>query len=452
MKKLMIVAAIAFAAAFAFAQDAEIVKVLGKGTGADRVGALEDAYRDAIERAVGLYVDAEQMVKNEELVKDQILTQSNAYIEKYTILKEGARANGTVELQIAAEVRKTMLAKKLSDVMPKQTFVLGDETQNFHSKVVTTEKRNVDAAALLANVLNGVDPVKHMIKMTLADTKPKFWKVRSGQEKVLYHFRFTVDEAKYYGEFLPSLLKVLDQIALKPPKNVRLKIAEDRESGVSVGRRRGETKAQEYIDGNWDDRDVRVAEDGRPDFYLDGSVTDDGVYADDIALANASGKSWRISRGDGGWHPKAQMLFASAGSNQLVDGGMFRMLVITKMNAARTVIKAREYALPPECAEVVKKWHDCVVGDPYRNPPITSYNIVFSDGAGEEVSAIPVAFKNVALANTFVGCFTYFNECAAWYVTPMIHCDAASFERWIAFDIPRDQLPNVKSVSVELAE
>ena len=448
----MLVVAMSTVAIVVSAQDAETVKVLGKGTGADRAEALKDAYRDAIERAVGMYVDAEQMVKNEELVKDQILTQSNAYIEEYKVLKEETRANGIVELKISANVRKTVLTRKLSDVMPKQTFALGDETQNFHSKVVTTEKRNVDAAALLANVLDGVDPVKHMVKMTLADTKPKFWKNRSGQEKVLYHFRFAVDETKYYNEFLPSLLKVLDQIALKPPKDIRLRIAEDRENGLSVGRMRGETTTQKYVCGKWDDGHVPVADDGSPDFSISGCETRAGVYTDDIALADARGKSWRVSRGDGGWTQHAQLLNINSDANSLVDSGMLHVLVITKINAARTVIKAREYELPPECAEVVKKWHDSAVGNPYHNPPMTSYNIVFIDGAGEEVSAIPISFKNVVLANTFIGHFAHFEKCAAWYVTPMIHCDAATFERWIAFDIPRDQLPNVKSVTVELAE
>lgn len=54
----------------AFAQGTEIVKVMGRGVGADKTEALKNAYRDAVERAVGLYVDAEQMMKNEELVKD----------------------------------------------------------------------------------------------------------------------------------------------------------------------------------------------------------------------------------------------------------------------------------------------------------------------------------------------------------------------------------------------
>ena len=58
MKQMMVVAAVLLAATFAFAQDAEIVKVKGRGVGADKTEALKDAYRDAVERAVGLYVDA----------------------------------------------------------------------------------------------------------------------------------------------------------------------------------------------------------------------------------------------------------------------------------------------------------------------------------------------------------------------------------------------------------
>lgn len=63
-------------------QSPATVKVRGKGVGVTKAEALKDAYRDAVERAVGLFVDAEQFVKNDELIKDQILTQSNAYIKK----------------------------------------------------------------------------------------------------------------------------------------------------------------------------------------------------------------------------------------------------------------------------------------------------------------------------------------------------------------------------------
>ena len=101
----MIAVVVAMAMLAAFADDVEIVKVKGQGVGADKAEALKDAYRDAVERAVGLYVDAEQMMKNEKLVTDQILTQSNAYIEKYNIVVEAKKPNGLVAITILANVR-----------------------------------------------------------------------------------------------------------------------------------------------------------------------------------------------------------------------------------------------------------------------------------------------------------------------------------------------------------
>ncbi len=82
----------------------ETVQVKGKGVGTTQESALKDAYRSAVEAAVGLYVDAEQMMKNDEVIKDQILTQSNAYIEKYEI-KGRSEREGLIEIVIWAQVR-----------------------------------------------------------------------------------------------------------------------------------------------------------------------------------------------------------------------------------------------------------------------------------------------------------------------------------------------------------
>ena len=88
------------------------------------------------------------------------------------------------------------------------------------------------------------------------------------------------------------------------------------------------------------------------------------------------------------------------------------------------------------------------------------YDIVFTDGDGEEIVAAPVAFKNWTLTNVFLGSISYFADpeklvdidSKCWYISPMVHCDAMAWERWIGFDIPQDELPNIKSVTVELAE
>ena len=414
-----------------------------------------------------MYVDAEQKMKNEELVEDQILTQSNAYIEKYEVVKEKAKPNGLVEIRINAEVKKHALTKKLSDVMPKQTFALGDDAQNIHSRVVTKEKRNGDAAVLLENVLKDVNPVKQLMKLSLADTKPILKSVdgrfvrdgraarRSGEKnRVFFRFRFEMDERKYYEDFLPPLLKVFDQIAIKPPKNVRLASTPLESSFILDMKRR-------YLAGEWEQHNVWA--DGQLDgglacYYTadDGGNIDDGVFVDEVSLSDAKGMAWHVScscgRAYGNNSRKVEV--SSYILNKFENDGVFHVLAITKMNAARTVVQAREYEIPAECAAVVKKWQKDFI-ESGRRLRETTYNIIFSDGAGEEVYSSPVSFKNRSLTNVILGSIKTnegYGRFTAWHVTPMVHCDAAALERWIGFDIPQDQLPSIKSVTVELAE
>ena len=458
--KKFVVAASLLAATCTFADSAEIVNVEGRGVGANKAEALKDAYRDAVERAVGMYVDAEQKMKNDELVEDQILTHSKAYIEKYDVVKEKTKPNGLVEIRINAEVKKSVLTKKLSDVMPKQTFALGDDAQNIHSRIVTKEKRNGDAAALLENVIGELNPVKQLMNLSLSPAKPIQAVDNDGKQKLYYRFKFTVNDRKYYDEFLPPLLKVLDQIALKQPKDVRLRAVDPSEGGFDASNLAEHKK--EYIGGKWEKFDA--AKDGHTKFssrYYEGEAT--GVYVDDIGLADGKGNSWCVSMKNAQCG-EAKEYYGNSATCKLVDDGVFHAMVITKMNESRSVVKAREYALPPECADVVLKWYQRVVTAEAtvryseRNPCKTTYNIVFLDKSGEEVSAMPVSFENRAVANVFLGHMPYLpkgadcNHQVALFVSPMVHCDAASLEEWIGFNIPRDELPNIKSVTVELAE
>jgi hypothetical protein len=120
-----------------FADDSEVVKVYGSGVGLNKMEALKDAYRDAIERAVGLYVDAEQIVEKEELVKDKIITHSSAYIEKCRIKKQSVDAKGMLSITIIAEVRKTQLLNRIKNVMSPQSQSLTKVNQKLHAQIIT---------------------------------------------------------------------------------------------------------------------------------------------------------------------------------------------------------------------------------------------------------------------------------------------------------------------------
>ena len=208
-----------------FCDDAEIVKVRGRGTGMNKTEALEDAYRDAIESAVGVYVDAEQMVKNEDLVKDQILTHSNAYIQDYETIKEDKSGNGLVTITILASVRKLALAKKIKDVMPTQKVALSNVSKNLHAEIVTDTKRKEGAVALLKNELDNLSPIRQLMKVSLAAEKPVTESVPedSSLVRLWYPIKVEVDRTRYYEEFVPRWERLLDEIKIAPAKRLALK-------------------------------------------------------------------------------------------------------------------------------------------------------------------------------------------------------------------------------------
>lgn len=69
----------AFLPVMGFAEP-ETKEVTAKGVGSSEREAVEDAFRNAIEESIGLYVSSETQFQNEKLIKDNILTSSSGYI------------------------------------------------------------------------------------------------------------------------------------------------------------------------------------------------------------------------------------------------------------------------------------------------------------------------------------------------------------------------------------
>ncbi len=124
----------------------DLVKVKGHGVGEDKTVALKDAFRDAVERAVGMYVDAEQQVANDALIKDKILVHSNAYIQDFSVSSEEKKQDGNVDVVIIATVKKQELTKTLRDAMPVKKFSLGEELKRQHQVLVLEKQKKEEAA------------------------------------------------------------------------------------------------------------------------------------------------------------------------------------------------------------------------------------------------------------------------------------------------------------------
>jgi len=58
--------------------------------------AIDNAQREAVEKAVGVMVSSFTEVENYQVKMDQILSESHGFINTYKVLDEGERATSTV--------------------------------------------------------------------------------------------------------------------------------------------------------------------------------------------------------------------------------------------------------------------------------------------------------------------------------------------------------------------
>lgn len=105
MKKIILIVCILINSYPVFCQDSE--KVLVKGYGLTKEGAIQDALRVAVGQVAGVDLNSESIVKNFVLIKDHIGTKTSGCVTKYEVI--GAPiplSDGTYEVDVEAYVSK----------------------------------------------------------------------------------------------------------------------------------------------------------------------------------------------------------------------------------------------------------------------------------------------------------------------------------------------------------
>lgn len=125
------------------------------GTGLEPEEAKRNGFSAAIEQVVGVLVDAETLVKNEELVKDEILTFTRGYINQYTEI-ERRQEDGLHSVDMRVWVSVDKLGNRL-EVLPGM------------------DKRRIDGALLAAKIIienQNKDHARQMFRRATADFTP----------------------------------------------------------------------------------------------------------------------------------------------------------------------------------------------------------------------------------------------------------------------------------------
>ena len=412
MKKIILSAASVLVGFSLMAADSDIVAVKGKGVGVDETAALKDAYRDAVETAVGMFVDAEQLVKNDELIKDEILTQSNAYIEGYKVLEKGA-SGGLTTVKIQARVRKQQLTKKIAGVMPAQVVSVGEALQGFHAKDATQSRRNADGAAILKKELSGLDLVKITLDYKLASSRPiikekpqGYVRTASNSVEVDYLFRAEINHERYFSAIVPRLKMIFDQISIVQPQEVCFSLSKSDEPS-----------------------------------YEDCVKAMSGVAYCVGGPSSRSGVDLKVTSPDLKWNPGCGFFFRDS----------LKVLLITESNKIRTIYRGLIYEVDRESAQVIDTWYKSIVFN------IPEVKVSFLDEEGESLSAKSV---KTALERMSVDCC---RETCEWIyadgkshgtlmIAPWFLRDKRSVSFfWQSFDLDKSILPLIKSIKVEIA-
>ena len=134
----------------------EAKEVIVTGVGTDPEKAMQNAFSQAIEQTVGLLVDAETVVKNDQLIRDEVLTYSRGYMEKYDVVKRW-QEDGLHHTTIRAVVARGKLTEKLKGMKIAVQEVSGElPARQFHFDAKNEEQ----AAEMFKKALADFDMMK----------------------------------------------------------------------------------------------------------------------------------------------------------------------------------------------------------------------------------------------------------------------------------------------------
>ena len=282
----------------------------------------------------------------------------------------------------------------------------------------------------------------------------------ANQVMLRYLFEVKLDRAKYFSEFVPHLKKVLDQISVTKPKEIRLT-----ELLVPGSDRRREflqnfvgiTNLGENIPD--DPRDSGSDMVGSCSPYCNFN----GAYFDPIhcysILWQGENWLWKFGNYDCGYRPKSGGAF-SWKAMKLTNGDFNKdyrkdkvyFALITSLNANCSNGKVTLYELDKSVIEMLNEWRKGLIDKKdgrYLEQNTTNYNIVLLDKDGEEIGVYPWQIPNGMLMNVK---FAEIPNAGMVYATPFVGCFGENLIQWRDFVLEKDQLTKVASIKIEVAD
>ena len=211
------------------------VEVVGEGATLDQ--ARQHGFALAVEHAVGTVIVSETAVRNSRIARDEIITYSSGYVDRFEIVNQQQVGN-RVQVSMKIWVKHSKLANRLLNQSETAGTVEGGRIS---AQVQSLQRERVAGDRLLQSVL--ADYPRRAFDIELAPTRVFFDANRNGQLEVAFHLSWN----KLYIESIAEAIAAINQ----RPDCGRFPGCTNVTSEVSVNRRGfGSTTVAHFDDRN----------------------------------------------------------------------------------------------------------------------------------------------------------------------------------------------------------
>jgi hypothetical protein len=186
--------------------------VTAEGQGSSEKLAIESAIRQAVRQVIGVLIDSQTLIKNDELIEDKIIAYSHGYIDSWEKIS-ASDSEGIYSVKIKAVVQRREIQLKLKEHRVEVTTSFDgekffDASQNKLAIKTNRKQTREKANELLQQAL------KDLPKLLRVEVqKPHAGDYNPDLEQLQLRLKLSVD-AKQYEIVQKRLVNVLEEVAL----------------------------------------------------------------------------------------------------------------------------------------------------------------------------------------------------------------------------------------------
>lgn len=191
----------------------KVEKIVITGIGVDIDKAKQNAIRNAVEQVIGSYVVSDTIVKNSQLLKDEILSYSGGYLKEMKIISQGRNEDGLFTVQIEAVVISTKLKRKLESLNIATKKIEGE---SLFGEAVSKINEQKDASSLLKETLSKFPQAAY--ETTFG--KPEIKTINSTKNTAEVIIPLTI---RWDAKFIAELKDIISKVSTETYESERIK-------------------------------------------------------------------------------------------------------------------------------------------------------------------------------------------------------------------------------------